>query len=41
MLLRMSCDECLLVEILTINRLNSLAGNHYFPPDTKAEVITE
>jgi hypothetical protein len=35
-----SYDECVWVEIPTLDSLNLLIGNHYFPPDTKPEVIT-
>jgi hypothetical protein len=35
-----SCDECVWVEIPTYDGPNLLIGNHYFPPDTKPEVIT-
>jgi hypothetical protein len=33
------CDECVWVEIPTYDGLNLLIGNHYFPPDTKPEII--
>jgi hypothetical protein len=36
-----SFDECVRVEIPTYDGLNLLIGNHYFPPDTKPEVITK
>jgi hypothetical protein len=32
-------DECVWVEIPTLDRLNLLIGNHYFPLDTKPENI--
>jgi hypothetical protein len=36
-----SYDECVCVEIPTLDSLKLLIGNHYFPPDTKPEVITK
>jgi hypothetical protein len=33
------CDEYVWVEIPTFDGLNLLIGNHYFPPDTKPEII--
>jgi hypothetical protein len=35
-----SYDECVWVEIPTLDSLHLLIGNHYFPTDTKPEVIT-
>jgi hypothetical protein len=35
-----SLEECAWVEIPTSDGINLLIGNHYFPPDTKPEVIT-
>jgi hypothetical protein len=34
------CDECVWIEIPTLDGLNLLIGNHYFPPDVKPENIT-
>jgi hypothetical protein len=34
-----SCDECVWLEIPTFNCLNLLIGNHFFPPNTKPEII--
>lgn len=34
-----SYNECVWVEIPTLDNQNLLIGNHYFPPDTKPEVI--
>jgi hypothetical protein len=33
-------DECVWLELPTMDSLNLLIGNHYFPPDTKPEFIT-
>jgi hypothetical protein len=33
-------DECVWVQLPTLDSLNLLIGNQYFPPDTKPEVIT-
>jgi hypothetical protein len=33
------CDECVWVEIPTLDGFNLLIGNHYFPPDAKPENI--
>jgi hypothetical protein len=33
-------DECVWVEIPTLDNFNLLIVNHYFPPDTKPEIIT-
>jgi hypothetical protein len=35
------CSECIWVEIPTADGISILIGNHYFPPDTKPEVITD
>jgi hypothetical protein len=35
------CDECVWVEISTLDGLNLLIGNHYFPPDSKPENIAD
>jgi exonuclease III len=35
------CSECVWVEIPTAEGISILIGNHYFPPDTKPEVITD
>jgi hypothetical protein len=35
------CSEYVWVEIPTDEGLNMLNGSHYFPPDTKPEVITD
>jgi hypothetical protein len=32
-------EECVWAEIPTFNGFNLLIGNHYFPPDTKPEII--
>jgi hypothetical protein len=34
-----SCDECVWLEIPILDTLNLLTANHYFPLDTKPEVI--
>jgi hypothetical protein len=33
------CEECVWVEIPTLDGFNLLIGNHYFPPDAKSENI--
>jgi hypothetical protein len=33
-----TCDECVWVEIPSLDGLNFFTINHYFPPDTKPEV---
>jgi hypothetical protein len=35
------CNECVWVEIHTLNSFNLLIGNHYFPPDAKPENIAQ
>jgi hypothetical protein len=32
-------DECVWVDILTLDNLNFLIGNHYFPPDTDRKSV--
>jgi hypothetical protein len=35
-----SWEECVWIEVPTHDGLNLLIGNHYFPPDTKPDVIS-
>jgi hypothetical protein len=35
------CSACVWVEIPTAEGISILIGIHYFPPDTKPEVITD
>jgi hypothetical protein len=34
-----SYDECVWIEISTLDTINLLIGNHYFSPDAKPEVL--